>query len=299
MNESDRFQLTYPIKGEISVMSYLIALDDGHGMTTPGKRTPTFPDGGIMKENEFNRRVVDLLYVELKRCGFSILLVAPTDEDTSLGTRVKRANDAKADFYLSVHANAAGGTWGNAGGIETYAGTSVASKRAARILHRHLIQGTNLKDRGVKDGSWLYMAKHTKMPTVLVECGFMDNRQEAELLRTEAYRQECAVELARGVCEYFSVPYTPEPAVEDDFDDDNIYRLRTGTFASLEDHAKAKQLLKQQYGWVLYDSFDCKFDSTEFRIVTGTFRGIATVTRLRNDLERKFGWTVYIEEAGI
>ncbi|MFC3886041.1 N-acetylmuramoyl-L-alanine amidase [Bacillus songklensis] len=233
-------------------MSYLIALDDGHGINTPGKRTPTFSDGSVMKENEFNRRVVALLYVELKRCGFRILLVAPTGEDIPLGTRVKRANDAKADFYLSVHANAAGGMWGKAEGIETYAGKTEASKRAARILQRYLIQGTKLKDRGIKDGSWLYVAKYTNMPTVLVECGFMDNRREAELLRSEAYRQECAVELARGLCEYFSVPYVPEPAVQGIADDGKTYRLRTGTFKGITTATRFKNELERKFGWTVY-----------------------------------------------
>lgn len=277
-------------------MSKLIALDDGHGIDTPGKRTPSFPDGSVMKENEFNRRVVALFDIELKRCGFRTLLVAPTDEDTPLKTRVQRANDAQADFYLSVHANASGSTWSNAEGIETYAGTSDASKRAAHILHRYLIQGTNLKNRGVKDGSWLYIAKHTNMPTVLVECGFMNNRREAELLLSDAYRKECAVELAKGLCEYFSVPYVPGVSSLAIPDNDKLYRLKTGSFSSLEEYVKGKELLKDQYDWVLYDWFDRAFDPTDFRIVTGTFKGIATVTRLKQELMQTFGWTIYIEE---
>jgi N-acetylmuramoyl-L-alanine amidase len=279
-------------------MSKLIALDDGHGINTPGKRTPSFPDGSVMMENEFNRRVVALLDIELKRCGFRTLLVAPTDEDTPLGTRVDRANRANADFYLSVHANAAGSTWSSAEGIETYAGTSSPSKQAAQILHRYLIQGTNLKDRGVKDGSWLYIVKRTQMPTVLVECGFMTNRREADLLRSEAYRKECAVELAKGLCDYFSVTYVPDTSSPSVPDDNRFYRLKTGSFSSLEDYVKGKKRLQDEYNWLIYDSFDRAFNPSDFRIVTGTFRGLATVTRLKQELQQKFGWTIYIEEAG-
>lgn len=68
-------------------MSELIALCDGHGMETAGKRTPMFSDGTFMRENEFNRAVVALLDVHLKRCGFRTLIVAPTDIDTPLRTR--------------------------------------------------------------------------------------------------------------------------------------------------------------------------------------------------------------------
>ncbi|SFJ83467.1 N-acetylmuramoyl-L-alanine amidase [Thermoflavimicrobium dichotomicum] len=189
---------------------YLIALDDGHGMETPGKRTPVMPDGYVMKENEFNRRVVAILGEHLTRCGFKVLYTAPGDTDVPLGERCRKANAANADFFLSVHANAYKGTvFGDWGGIETYTWPSGESLRIGRILHKYLLQGTKLRDRGVKDGSGLYVINSTKMPAVLVECAFMDNLEEAKLLRSEAYRQECAEELAKGICEAFGVPYVP------------------------------------------------------------------------------------------
>lgn len=197
-----------------AVKQLTIILDDGHGANgvTPGKRTPTFPEGGLMYENEFNSRVVDLLKVELERCGFRVLLSAPTGADTPLADRVKMANSAGADFFLSVHANANTGKWGEWGGIETYTyKLSGESNRIGKILHKHLIGGTQLRDRGVKDGSGLYVVKNTKMPAVLVECAFMDNLKEARLLKTEAYRQECTIELAKGICEAFGRSYVPKP----------------------------------------------------------------------------------------
>lgn len=90
---------------------FCVAVDDGHGMKTAGKRTPLFPDGSYMPENAYNRAVASYLMDALKRCGFRVLAVAPGDEDTSLQTRVKRANDAKADAYISIHANAFGSDW--------------------------------------------------------------------------------------------------------------------------------------------------------------------------------------------
>ncbi|MBW7477797.1 N-acetylmuramoyl-L-alanine amidase [Paenibacillus oenotherae] len=187
----------------------LIAICDGHGMETAGKRTPAFPgDGGVMRENEFNRRVAELLAAHLKRCGFAILMVAPNDSDTPLRDRTDAANKAKADLYISIHANACGtGEFNPVRGLESYhmAGSS-ASERAANIIHRNLIAGTKLTDRGVKTADF-HVLRETHMPAVLVECGFMTNLDEARLLQTEAYRMECAEELARGVCEYFDVPF--------------------------------------------------------------------------------------------
>lgn len=189
----------------------LIALDDGHGMETAGKRTPPLPDGTVMRENEFNRAVVAKLDTHLRRCGFRTLLVAPGDNDVPLKARTDAANAAKADLYVSVHANAIGaGGWNNARGIETfhYPG-SINGEKAAKIIHRHLIGGTKLPDRGVKTANF-HVLRETKMPAVLVECGFMTNLDDARLLLSDAYRAECAEELARGICEYFGVPYVRE-----------------------------------------------------------------------------------------
>lgn len=195
-------------------MNKLIALDDGHGMETAGKRTPLLPDGVVMRENEFNRRVVSLLDVHLRRCGFRTLLVAPTDIDTPLRARTDAANAAKADLYVSVHANAIGaGELNGVRGIETFHHTAAnsESKRAAVVIHRHLIGGTKLPDRGVKSADF-HVLRETRMPSVLVECGFMTNLEDAYLLRSEMYRAECAEELARGICEYLGGPFVPVAA---------------------------------------------------------------------------------------
>lgn len=155
----------------------VIAVDAGHEYNTAGKRTPKFDDGSFMHEWEFNNAVKDILIKELKRAGFEVVDVNPDKSYTSLAERVKKANDAGADFYISIHANAFTGKWGNAKGIETYVWPSKTgmSEKVGKIIHKHLMKGTDMVDRGVKDGSWLYVIKHTKMPSVLVECGFMDN----------------------------------------------------------------------------------------------------------------------------
>ena len=46
---------------------YCIAIDDGHGMETAGKRTPPFPDGSVMRENEYNAAVAQFLEEMLRR----------------------------------------------------------------------------------------------------------------------------------------------------------------------------------------------------------------------------------------
>ena len=169
-----------------------IAIDDGHGMETAGKRTPAFSDGSVMRENEFNRAVVAYLHDELIRNGFSVVLTAPEDCDTSLSTRVERANDAHADYFVSVHANAFGNGWNDANGVETfvYALNDAKTTGLARCIQHDLIQATGLRDRGVKENPTLYVLRKTTMPAVLCECGFMTNAAEAKLLKSDAYRKK-------------------------------------------------------------------------------------------------------------
>lgn len=190
------------------------------GMKTAGKRTPIFPaghkySGQFMHENDFNRTVVKLLGVHLTRCGFDVLYTAPTDDDTPLATRTKLANNTirnnfnrPADILISVHANAFTGQWGAANGIETL-WTKRVDEKLAKVIHKHLVKGTVLKDRGVKAAN-LHMTRESDMPACLVECCFMDNLKEAELLMSDSYRAECALEIAQGICEYFGVKFVSE-----------------------------------------------------------------------------------------
>ena len=197
-------------------MSKLIALDNGHGIRTPGKRTPKWTDGtkslytknDFMHEWEFNRGVVKRLKVELERNGFRVLEVSPTDIDTSIIRRTRAANLAKADIYVSVHANALGNVWNEkVNGIETLTSGKGESIGLGKILQKHMVWASGLRDRGLKDGSWLGVVKGTHMPAVLVECGFMDNPAEAKMLNMAEYRQQMAVALCKGICEYYNVVY--------------------------------------------------------------------------------------------
>lgn len=197
-------------------MTKLIALDDGHGMNTSGKRTPHIDSlGRYIPENEFNRAVVKYLNEELKRCGFKTLLTAPTDADTPLATRVNLANNAKADLFISIHYNAFDGTFGgrNPEGFSAHIDPSRGkSEEFAKIALKYLASGTKQVNRGVVTQQ-LYVTANTRMPAVLFELGFMDNPREALLMVNQAFQKEVAVELAKAVCEFYGVNYkAPAPA---------------------------------------------------------------------------------------
>jgi len=214
-------------------MAIYIALDDGHGMETAGKRTPYIPElGRVIKENEFNREVVKYLNQELIRCGFKTLLTAPNDTDTSLAERVRKANNAKVDLFISIHFNASDGVFHGGSkdpegfSAHVYLGNkNTKSGQFGKIVLKHLSAGTPQKNRGLVEQN-LYVTRKTKMPAVLLELGFMDNKREALLMLNVAFQRECAMEIAKAVCEFYGVRYVsgitattpaqPAPAVKGD-----------------------------------------------------------------------------------
>jgi N-acetylmuramoyl-L-alanine amidase len=204
-------------------MTIRIGIDDGHGMETAGKRTPSIAElgGRVIRENEFNRAVARKLNEALKRCGFYTMYTADGDTDVPLSTRVARANDANLHVLVSIHYNANTGSFSTntASGVETLAGSSSTSKAIAHAVQSELVKGTSQKDRGVKDGSWLYLNR-TECPMILIEGGFMDDKREAMLMINADFIAETAEDITRGLCKHFGVTYkapatsSPEPAPE-------------------------------------------------------------------------------------
>ena len=188
-----------------------IVLDAGHGPNTPGKRTPLFSDGTHMKEYEFNSSVVKKLKSMLE-FDFNVVITSSDKTDITLSQRVAIEKKSNADLFLSVHANALTGRWGPQNGIETfYNSGSLLGEKYANVIQNGLIKDTGLKNRGAKSApgpqyaSSLYVLKNTIAPAVLVECGFMDNLEEAKLLKSEQYRQLVAESLYNSILEIFGV----------------------------------------------------------------------------------------------
>lgn len=194
-------------------MSIIVAISDGHEMDTAGKRTPPVPElqGRVIRENEFNKEVALLLESELIRCGFSVINVSNTDNDT-LQDRVTRANNANADIFVAIHYNAYDGSFDDYDpeGVEVHIyGRGGEAEKLANYVLKELTQGTLQKNRGVKVSNF-YVLRNTTMPAILTECGFMDNKKEALLMASPEFRKETAIEHAKGICNYYGVEYIKE-----------------------------------------------------------------------------------------
>lgn len=206
-------------KGEQSDMKPLkVGIDAGHGPNTAGKRCPD----DSMREYHFNsvvaRYVRDSLSGYTTAAGAAIETKYMHDDsrDVPLSERVSTANAWPADVYVSIHANAAGSGWSDANGIETYTAKvcSAKSTELAEAIQRELIAATGLRDRGVKREDFTVIAK-TSMPAVLIEAGFMTNKTESALLKSDAYRRKVAQAIVAGLVKVFGLKAKPEPQKDD------------------------------------------------------------------------------------
>lgn len=231
----------------------VIGCDDGHGVETPGKRTPD-----MYKENEFNHWTKEYLIDELNYNGFKTVDCSPTRDDNSLADRCNRANKGNCDLIVSIHFNAILGKWqSKASGIETYHYINNSGKgiRAAQMIHTELIKGTKMVNRGVK-GANFKILRDTKMPAVLVECGFMDYKEEAILMKSTKYRKECSIEICKGICKYFNKTYKGKPA-SDKLKYDEIlkkvspeyYKIWLEFVKEHQEKVNLKGLIKNIYYW--------------------------------------------------
>lgn len=173
-----------------------IIVDAGHGPNTSGKRSPD----GRLREFHFNSAVAEEVKKRLLLDGHTIIFSHQPDSDVPLAERIQLANRLQVDLFLSVHANASGSTFNAANGIETFIhpNASPFAKKVAAALQQALILSVKRRDRGVKRADFAVL-RDTRMPAVLVECGFMTNREELALLQSDNYRKRCASAIAFAV----------------------------------------------------------------------------------------------------
>ncbi len=177
---------------------FKIALDAGHGLFTPGKRTLASLDANETREWYLNDRICDKVEALLAQYeGYELLRVDDTtgNKDVPLSDRVGKANGENADFYLSVHHNAGvGGRSG--GGIIAIAYTAATEKsvKYQKILYDELILSTGLSGNRTEPmpRQNLYVLRKTQMPAVLVECGFMDSATDVPVILSEEFAQNAA-----------------------------------------------------------------------------------------------------------
>ena len=192
----------------------LILIDNGHGLETPGKRSP---DGKFL-EATYTREIARRVVADLIDRDYNAQLLVPEPEDIPLSERVRRINThcqalGKQNVILiSIHVNAAGnGTkWLNATGWSCYTckGQTTSDLIAESFYEaaKKNFPGKRIRtDYSDNDPDWeenFYILRHTLCPAILTENFFMDNPSDLEYLQSRAGKQAIVDTHVEGIIEY-------------------------------------------------------------------------------------------------
>ncbi|WP_068773468.1 N-acetylmuramoyl-L-alanine amidase [Paenibacillus sp. FJAT-26967] len=209
-----------------------IVLDAGHG----GRDSGAVANG--LQEKQLTLLLVHKIAGHLGDRA-DTRLVRATDKDLNpdkskdLSERAAFANTLGADYYLSVHINAGGGS-----GFESFVYTSVKddsiTKQIQSAIHKKIakiFKEKELPDRGMKKAN-LAVLRQTAMPAALLEYGFIDNSTDAALLKKEDFLDHIARATADGLAEAFGLPTAA--AAADTLKDDLAKLQKAGVINSPE-----------------------------------------------------------------
>lgn len=169
-----------------------IGIDIGHNVSYDGGAL------GFRDENELNRLVGELVISRLKNLDFNVVNCTPniaTSLSDSLSQRCNIANSNNVDLFVSIHHNAGGGE----GSEALVYKDGLGSKIGISVLRE--IEKIGYRNRGIKYMPNLFVLRHTSMPAVLIECAFVDNRNDMNKYN----HIDMAEALVRGIANYYGV----------------------------------------------------------------------------------------------
>lgn len=194
----------------------IILPDNGHGLETPGKRSPD----GHFREYAYNRYLAFRIREQLTALGLDARLLVPEREDISLQERCRRVNKICKQvgkdqvILISIHVNAAGNgqQWMDARGWNCF--TTVGQTKAD-ALATYLYEAAKMHLPGHQirkdctDGDPdidknFYILRHTSYPAVLTENLFMDNRDDVAFLESAEGSQAIVDLHIEGICRHLS-----------------------------------------------------------------------------------------------
>lgn len=184
-----------------------VLLDAGHGMSTPGKRSPD----GRLYEWEFNRDIVCRIRPLLNKLKIDHVELVPETYDVSLKERCKRANQIHHEnngntFLVSIHANAGGGTgweiWTSPGQTESDVIAEFFFKEAELAFAPEWKMRADKSDGDSDKEAHFYILEHTICPAVLTENFFMDTKKDLDFIVSNEGRQRIAEMHVRAIVNY-------------------------------------------------------------------------------------------------
>ena len=152
-----------------------ICINAGH--TKLGKGTGA---NGYLNESKETRKIAYELMKLLSDSGHEVIPAVFDKSSDNLKEAVTLANSENVDLFVSIHLNAGGGQ-----GSEAYTWRGQKVVQAEKVLNG--LKSLGFRNRGIKDGSNLYVIKNTKMTAILIEICFVDNKNDADRFKSVGY----------------------------------------------------------------------------------------------------------------
>lgn len=186
----------------------VIVIDAGHGGRDPG----AIGFNGNY-EKDINLGITRKLKEKLKSKGYKVVLTRDNDEYIDNIERAKLANKNRSRVFVSIHSNSMENN-SSTNGIQVLYYPNREStigdlnnNELAQIMMDSLISGTGAMDRGIIERSDLIVLNQTKMPAILIECGFISNENEEKLLLTDEYQNRVIDSIVDGLERYFNLNF--------------------------------------------------------------------------------------------
>lgn len=181
----------------------LVIIDPGHGGKDSG--AIGFEQGhGVIYEKDINLDVATRLAKLLTNAGVKIYSIRTDDTYMGLYERPSMANSMNGDLYVSIHNNSSDS--GKPSGVETLYYTKaneseylIKSKSMAEIVQANLLTSLGLANRGIASKPELAVLNKTLMPAIIIEGGFLSNYYDLAVMKTDGFRQNYAVAVARSI----------------------------------------------------------------------------------------------------
>lgn len=186
-----------------------VFLGVGHGGSDPGAVANGF------KEKDLNLSIAGACHDTLARHGVTVTMSRYGDEEDSLTEEIRECNAYAPDLAVDVHNNAGGGD-----GVEAFYhhGGGLGKTLAENVLAEIVAIGQNSRGAKTKKNSagrdWFGFIRETSCPAIIVECAFVDNRTDMEIIDTEEERRKMGIALAKGILKTLAIEWVDETVAE-------------------------------------------------------------------------------------
>ena len=218
-----------------------VFISAGHGGSDPGAVA-----NGV-KEKDLNLSIALACRDLLERHEVSVKMSRTKDENDALGEEVKECNAFSPNLAVSIHCNAGGGD-----GAEAFYhyGGGKSKTLAENILSEVVKVGQNSRGAKVRKNSqgkdYYGFIRETSCPAVIVECAFVDNASDLQILATEGKRKAMGEAIAKGILKTLGIEFQSEK--------NSLYRVQVGAYL-LRSNAEDMQKKIKAVG---FDSFIVK-----------------------------------------